>query len=60
MINQFIGGVNDGAEVPEQFWILAVISVEQYLSTGDKIVYHYEIEDDKNWHLKGQEYVCEE
>jgi len=60
-MSKFVGGISDGALVPEQFWILDTIDIEQRLDTGDKIVYHYIVNDnDHNWHLKGEEYVCEE
>ena len=61
MTIKFVGGISDGAEVPEVLWMVGRVVIEQYLDTGDKIQYQYEEnEEDKNWHLKGTEYVCDE
>ena len=61
MTSKFVGGISDGSEVPDVLWLMSEICIEQYLESGDRIVYYYEANnDDKNWHLKGTEYVCDE
>lgn len=60
-MSKFIGGISDGALVPDVLWALDTIDIEQYLDSGDRIVYHYVVDDnDKNWHLRGTEHVCDE
>ena len=61
MTIKFVGGISDGALVPEVLWMAGRVIIEQYLDTGDKIQYEYvENEEDKQWHLRGTEYVCDE
>ena len=48
----FIGGIKDGSKVPDVFWILDTIEVVQHLSTGQRVLYLYTLNDqDRNWYL---------
>ena len=55
-MHTFMYGPKDGALVPPQLWLLAVIEMEHKLETGDTIVYYYELDEDSHdWLYRGQE-----
>ena len=41
MTIKFVGGISDGAEVPEVLWIVGKVIIEQHLHNGDKMQYIY-------------------
>lgn len=48
----FKGGIKDGSPVPDMFWIMDVIEIQQNLPDGNSVIYYYELNDnDRCWHL---------